>query len=57
MLRLDALRCDRIGGLLLLRDEIDSEQGHAAPWHTAKGDLTHMRQEVKRIIPATCATS
>lgn len=52
MARLDAVRRQRIGGLMILRDEVDQKLGHAIPWQSAKGDLTHMRHEVKRIIRA-----
>jgi hypothetical protein len=48
MLELDALKRDRIGGLLLRRD-----WGEQLPWPTGnKADLTLMRHKVKEIIRA-----
>ena len=44
---LDALKRDRIGGLMLCRD-----WGERLPWPTARGDLDLMRHKVKRIIRA-----
>ena len=48
--RLDAIKRDRIAGLMLVRDWVDREEGRPLPWPTAKGDLTFMRHEVKRMI-------
>jgi hypothetical protein len=50
MAELDAIKRDRIGGLMLRRD-----WGKRGPWHTGEGDnvdLTHMSRIVKRIIRA-----
>jgi hypothetical protein len=44
---LDALKRDRIGGLMLCRD-----WGERLPWPTERGDLDLMRHKVKRIIRA-----
>jgi hypothetical protein len=44
---LDALKRERIGGLMLRRD-----WGDRGPWPTDKGDLTLMRHKVKAIIRA-----
>jgi hypothetical protein len=42
---LDALKRDRIGGLMLCRD-----WGERLPWPTARGDLDLMRHNVKHVI-------
>jgi hypothetical protein len=51
MLELDAIKRDRIGGLMLRRD-----WGDRAPWPTwptpDEVDLTHMARKVKKIIRA-----
>jgi hypothetical protein len=47
MAELDALKRDRIGGLMLRRD-----WGDQLPWPTEKGDLTLMRHKVKAVIRA-----
>jgi hypothetical protein len=44
---LDALKRNRIGGLMLNRD-----WGDRVPWPTTRGDLTQMRHVVKDIIRA-----
>jgi hypothetical protein len=45
MAELDALKRERIGGLMLCRD-----WGERIPWAAASGDLDLMRRKVKRII-------
>lgn len=53
MARLDAIKRERIGGLMLVRDWKDDKEGRPLPWPTGnKGDLTYMRHEVKRIAKA-----
>ncbi|MDU0341337.1 hypothetical protein [Bosea rubneri] len=53
MARLDEIKRNRIGGLMLVRDWKDDKEGRPLPWPTGnKGDLTYMRHEVKRIIVA-----
>jgi hypothetical protein len=47
MLELDAIKHNRIGGLMLCRD-----WGDQRPWPTAKGDLAQMSRTVKKIIRA-----
>lgn len=47
MAELDAIKRDRIGGLMLCRD-----WGDRRPWPTAKGDLGQMSRTVKAIIRA-----
>jgi hypothetical protein len=47
MTELDALKRERIGGLMLRRD-----WGERIPWPSDKGDLSHMRHKVKEIIRA-----
>ena len=47
MAELDALKRERIGGLMLRRD-----WGDRLPWPTDKGDLTLMRHKVKAVIRA-----
>jgi hypothetical protein len=47
MAELDAIKRERIGGLMLRRD-----RGAHKPWFTSGGDLTHMIHTVKRIIRA-----
>ena len=47
MLELDAIKQDRIGGLMLCRD-----WGDRRPWPTDKGDLGQMSRTVKKIIRA-----
>ena len=47
MLELDAIKQDRIGGLMLCRD-----WGDHRPWPTDKGDLGQMSRTVKKIIRA-----
>ena len=47
MAELDAIKRERIGGLMLRRD-----WGDRGPWPTEKGDLTLMRHKVKAIIRA-----
>jgi hypothetical protein len=47
MAELDAIKRERIGGLMVRRDG-----GDRAPWPTDKGDLTFMRHKVKAIIRA-----
>jgi hypothetical protein len=47
MAELDAIKRERIGGLMLRRD-----WGDRLPWPTDKGDLTLMRHKVKAIIRA-----
>jgi hypothetical protein len=44
---LDAVRRDRIGGLMLCRD-----WGDRGPWPTVKCDLTLMRHKVKAVVRA-----
>jgi len=44
---LDAIKCERIGGLMLRRD-----WGERIPWPSQSGDLTLMRHKVKSIIRA-----
>ena len=44
---LDALKRERIGGLMLRRD-----WGDRGPWPTERGDLDYMRHKVKKIIHA-----
>jgi hypothetical protein len=46
---LEPLKRQRIAGLLITRDQADGIAG-PLPWPTAKGDLTHLRHEVKPII-------
>jgi hypothetical protein len=53
MARLDEIKRNRIGGLMLVRDWKDDKEGRALPWPTGnKGDLTDTRHEVKRVILA-----
>jgi len=53
MARLDVIKRERIGGLMLVRDWKDDKEGRPLPWPTGnKGDLTYMRHEVKRIAKA-----
>ena len=47
MTELDAVKRERIGGLMLRRD-----WGERGPWPTERGDLDTMRHKVKRIIRA-----
>jgi hypothetical protein len=47
MAELDAIKRDRIGGLMLRRD-----WGERIPWPSETGDLSHMRHKVKKIIRA-----
>jgi hypothetical protein len=47
MAELDAIRRERIGGLMLRRD-----WGDRLPWPTDKGDLTLMRHKAKAVIRA-----
>lgn len=47
MSELDAIRRERIGGLMLRRDS-----GDRAPWPTEKGGLTLMRHKTKAVIRA-----
>ena len=47
MAELDALKRERIGGLMLRRD-----WGDRLPWPTDKGDLTLMRHKVKAVVRA-----
>ena len=47
MLELDAIKHNRIGGLMLCRD-----WGDRRPWPTDKGDLAQMSRAVKKIIRA-----
>ena len=47
MAELDALKRERIGGLMLRRD-----WGERLPWPTERGDLDHLRHKVKSIIRA-----
>ncbi|MGB6448946.1 MAG: hypothetical protein WBF47_28050, partial [Xanthobacteraceae bacterium] len=47
MRELDAIKQDRIGGLMLCRD-----WGDRRPWPTEKGDLAQMSRTVKKIIRA-----
>jgi hypothetical protein len=47
MTELDAIKRERIGGLMLRRD-----WGERLPWPTERGDLDYMRHKVKRIIRA-----
>jgi hypothetical protein len=47
MAELDAIKRDRIGGLMIRRD-----WGDQPPWPTAKGDLGQMSRTVKEIIRA-----
>jgi hypothetical protein len=47
MAELDAIKRERIGGLMLRRD-----WGDRLPWPTDKGDLTLMRHKVKAVIRA-----
>ena len=47
MAELDAIKRERIGGLMLCRD-----WGDRGPWPTEKGDLTLMRHKVKAVIRA-----
>ena len=47
MAELDALKRDRIGGLMLRRD-----WGEQRPWPTERGDLGQMSRTVKEIIRA-----
>jgi hypothetical protein len=47
MIELDALKRDRIGGLMLRRD-----WGERIPWPSETGDLSLMRHKVKKIIRA-----
>jgi hypothetical protein len=48
MAELEAIKRERIGGLMLRRD-----WGDRLPWPTDKGDLTLMRHKVKAVIRAT----
>lgn len=50
MARLDAIKRDRIGGLMLMRDWPDEKAGVPVPWVTQSGDLTYMRHTVKAMI-------
>lgn len=50
MARLDAIKRERIGGLMLVRDWKDEKAGVPVPWVTPSGDLTYMRHTVKRLI-------
>jgi hypothetical protein len=57
MAELDAVKRERIGGLMLRRD-----WGHRSPWPTwpkpGEVDLTHMSRKVKEVIvPPACATN
>jgi hypothetical protein len=45
MAELDAIKRERIGGLMLRRD-----WGDRIPWPSETGDLSHMRHKVKEII-------
>ena len=48
--RLDALKADRIGGLMLVRDWVDRGARRPLPWPSEKGDLSFLRHEVKDLI-------
>ena len=45
MAELDAIKRERIGGLMLRRD-----WGDRIPWPSESGDLSHMRHKIKMII-------
>ena len=47
MAELDAIKRERIGGLMIRRD-----WGDRAPWPTASGDLSEVSRAVKQIIRA-----
>ena len=50
--RLDALKTERITGLMLVRDWVDRGAKRPLPWPSAKGDLSFLRHEVKDLIRA-----
>jgi hypothetical protein len=50
--RLDALKAERIAGLMVIRDWVDRDAKRPLPWPTEKGDLSFMRHEVKGLIRA-----
>jgi hypothetical protein len=47
MAELDAIKRERIGGLMLVRD-----WGDRIPWPTDRGDLTHASRKVREVITA-----
>lgn len=52
MARLDAVRAERIGGLMIVRDWPDRSKKIPLPWLTDGGKLDYMRHTVKDIIIA-----
>lgn len=52
MARLDAIKRNRVGGLMIMRDWNDRLAKVPVPWITEKADLTYLRHEVKRLILA-----
>ena len=50
--RLDALKAERISGLMLVRDWVDRGAKRPLPWPTEKSDLSFLRHEVKDLIRA-----
>ena len=52
MERLDAIKRNRIGGLLIVRDWADKTSGVPVPWATKSGDLTYMRHTTKAMVAA-----
>lgn len=50
MVRLDAIKKDRIGGIMIVRDWSDEDAGIPIPWMTGREDISYARHEVKRLI-------
>jgi hypothetical protein len=50
MERLDALKKDRIGGLMFVRDWVDRVAKRPVPWVAPSGDLTYVRQRTKDVV-------
>jgi len=50
MERLDTIKRERIGGLMIVRDWKDETEGVPVPWVTRSGDLTYMRHRTKDLI-------
>lgn len=50
MARLDAIKRNRISGLMIVRDWKDEDAGVPVPWITEAGDLSYMRHETRRLM-------
>jgi hypothetical protein len=50
MARLDAIRSNRIGGLMLVRDWKVEKKGAPVPWASDSGDLSYLSHQAKKIF-------